>query len=1407
MSKKGWSKWIAQQLEEHKKVYKYSPERLIAEYRREKASMHDYQGRELLELLQNANDAAAADNKKCRVKIRLCDVGIAVGNTGQPFSKDGIKSLMISDLSPKSHSPNLIGDKGLGLRALLNWCSYPIIISGNLSLTYSKEYTEEWLYSLCDKEPDISKAVNKEKNQTHELPVPKLLVPIVDREVFEDRSEISDKSRCLIRVADEMHRDGLDTVVAATFDNQDQFSAAAEQIENLRSEILLLVKNIESIEIFANDTKSICKLDVIDQKSENFDYVILRKRNGEKLSGWKRWKLSGSIPKEDCDKDNPSNSKYEVVVAVPDDPNNAPSALFTYFPTKINLNYSALCHATLDLTSNRDGVRENNINKYVLSKLATLLAKISEYICSKDDPWAACNLLLLQKQHDETLKSLGFYENLIKNAKNRKIVPVVSGEFKRSSDVRRLPWDYGDWLPQIGFGNFALSTTGSWTNKYQFLEALNIPFCDICDFIEILRGISTELNINERTNLISGLAENYNFKPETPFVPLWINAQGNLIKEGDPIFIPPASGELPEFPVWANVEWLNPKFLDCLKRKLETKDNRQLSSKIQRIGEIHEFNRREVAQSLTKIANRYIEEHKDLEEQIRLELLHTLWKIFNIRHDKSDRRLLDNLQIYVRTNQGKFKPANCVYFSKNYNDDGEVVERLYSGSQHAFILGNQESMGLNPENDHIQFFKWLGVQNWPRLLPVKEPSQDYIDQELNDLNNPVRFDDANEVYEKADISRVSIKGLQVFHDLEHIVENAPFEAILTWLAKDGRASEMINNDKCNGTLTGFPPRKSKSRKLQKDFRNYSKWIFSNTSWVPTKSGKKKRLVYCSLISENTNLPSKFLSPISFSEKINKFFRCHEVEKRKVLRVLEDLGVPSCIDDLDWVAYYNIISSLPKVDPNGEKAKFLYNLFLQRKDISVPDEIRYDFISNKKMWGIKNETGQYFSIGELYYLDIDHLSDDIKRQIPLVAIDRKRGGKKVSRLFGIKTIKLNDLCLKIEKSNSSDIEKRFNEEFSKALPYLYSLRVDGDFNCRMARKLSSLKIRFCSSLRVTGRIGNQSVVAEISPGSWHHEKEEYFLKSSEKSKPSVLKDMKIVRAVSEIVCNILPREDEPKCQMILCCTKEEKKDVLEGYIGSDWRAYVEAAKKNLNLRIDEDTSLLYCDFDENEDSVKENKTERISSGTLDSSEKNRPSDDVDDLVYSPNDITKVSSIPKDYVALPSPQRISIRITKKKRNSKKGTVTRYRIADGNRCEQICVAFEKSDGQNRLPIRVDHIQGYDGPKCDILSFEDREKLEEFTKTLDYKLVDRFIEVKGKTDYAAKIDLGNYQLDAAQEYDDRYWLYRVYEYPDGRIDLIALNNPIEDENARTWWVKIDPLRASEADQYEIEILPAENA
>jgi len=146
--------WLKDELEKVEKTYLIKATNMAGPYRREIELKKEYNGRQLLELLQNADDEAE-NAKNPAVLIRLEENRLIVANNGKPFSKGGIRSLIDSDNSPKIMRRRKIGYKGLGFRAVLNWSDSIWVKSGDFSIELSRANAIGFFRKLLGKKPSL----------------------------------------------------------------------------------------------------------------------------------------------------------------------------------------------------------------------------------------------------------------------------------------------------------------------------------------------------------------------------------------------------------------------------------------------------------------------------------------------------------------------------------------------------------------------------------------------------------------------------------------------------------------------------------------------------------------------------------------------------------------------------------------------------------------------------------------------------------------------------------------------------------------------------------------------------------------------------------------------------------------------------------------------------------------------------------------------------------------------------------------------------------------------------------------------------------------------------------------------------------------------------------------------------
>ncbi|MDT8854990.1 hypothetical protein RNZ50_08145 [Paracoccaceae bacterium Fryx2] len=175
-SSEEWLSWVGSRVAETDAAYLAKPDFMAGHYKGERSTAKDYAGRELLELLQNAADAAMEAGGQGRVRIDVTEHGLCVANTGKPFRTGGVRSLMTSHTSDKPEQKvALIGAKGLGFRSLLNWSVEPFITSGELEIGFSRDAAVRHVESLALTNSKIRKLLASSGPK----PVPVLAFPLV----------------------------------------------------------------------------------------------------------------------------------------------------------------------------------------------------------------------------------------------------------------------------------------------------------------------------------------------------------------------------------------------------------------------------------------------------------------------------------------------------------------------------------------------------------------------------------------------------------------------------------------------------------------------------------------------------------------------------------------------------------------------------------------------------------------------------------------------------------------------------------------------------------------------------------------------------------------------------------------------------------------------------------------------------------------------------------------------------------------------------------------------------------------------------------------------------------------------------------------------------------------------------
>ena len=223
------NKITGEYIEKHKKEQEV--EELIGENNRINQDRTGYHGREIFELLQNADDAyqnslneGKEPDEELEVSISYKNGELIVNNTGTFFDKDGIRAIVQGNNSTKGDDERYIGNKGTGFRSLLNWATKIIIHSGEYHVEFSEEIAQEKFNEIKNCE-QIKKQLKKNKN----LYIPMFAVP-----KYISNCEFTNKTSIEITIDTEKDSDDY---------------SAKKQLEDIDIRILLFLPNIRKIKV------------------------------------------------------------------------------------------------------------------------------------------------------------------------------------------------------------------------------------------------------------------------------------------------------------------------------------------------------------------------------------------------------------------------------------------------------------------------------------------------------------------------------------------------------------------------------------------------------------------------------------------------------------------------------------------------------------------------------------------------------------------------------------------------------------------------------------------------------------------------------------------------------------------------------------------------------------------------------------------------------------------------------------------------------------------------------------------------------------------------------------------------------------------------------------------------------
>lgn len=669
-----------------KNTYK-DTSRIISDYNRERATTTDYNGRELLELLQNADDEKSTE---VLIKLDAKNKILKIANRGEnctAFSIDGINSLMLANISPKT-SHEFIGNKGLGFRSIVKWSDTITINSNNVDIIFSKQIA----YNAYDKIYDKLVDGDKQKIKVKTLNLANGVKPIAILAIPEYKE--NQPSNWTTSISINYQENYLDDI--------------EKQLENLKPEILLFLNSIRTITVDNND--DIKKIEKPDQ--------------------WNIEKKEGEIPKDSLS-ENDKNTKYELKIAWNDElTNNDNKCLYSYFPTKVEIAMPFIVHGTFDLDSARNHLNSTHKNKFVLEKLVDFIIEVAKKLTKNGASYKA--LEFLNYDHEDTrLDELGFYEKMNEAIEELEIYPCIDGKYRKKADIV-FSDDFARFIKSSGFCDFfphllmpADNDTTVLLNKFD-LNGFS------CVNKESLEKLSREIkNTDDRVALIDLLVKNQ-FDGK---LSLLVCDKDEIIEvDNEEAYMPfKESFSLPDF---VSIRFVKETLVNSLAAKFDVAPNK-LPEKLETITSIYSYERSKVLQKIVTETNKELKKDSvDLTGTIQ-EMVSSLYENYQKLDDPPK---IDKVQLLNKNH--KLNNAKDLYLSKDY-PSGVLTEELFGDifTDNEF-LSDAQSFGFPDDKDSEQienFFLWLGVNKHTKFYDAKQDEENYIEFVFKEIGKPTNY--------------------------------------------------------------------------------------------------------------------------------------------------------------------------------------------------------------------------------------------------------------------------------------------------------------------------------------------------------------------------------------------------------------------------------------------------------------------------------------------------------------------------------------------------------------------------------------------------------------------------------------------------------------------------------------------
>ena len=1057
--------WLHEEMKRVESTYLKTPQVMTGSYNREKNLKKEYDGRQLLELLQNADDETENVNSP-EILIKLEDKRLIVANNGNPFQRKGIRSLIYSDNSPKTMSQRKIGYKGLGFRGLLNWSESIWIWSGDFSLEFSRENAISFFRALLKKEPSLGAKVQEQFGQNYDYskvcPIPTLSAPVW-KESWDIDTSLYDTYVVINFSSEEIQKDIQEKINGLTME-------VALFLNNLRRIVIESPERSETIERLASNSDDFEEIRILDK---DFNAVVSKK--------WRIFQKSDELPQEFRDETKAEQHEYDFRIAVSENMDANVNRLFCYFKTEVKFPFPAVIHGTFELDDTRNHLVKSEINSFLLKELANLMVDTAKKLAQteKNVSWGAMRLLAKKGEFDDKVDEMAFYQKLLDAIKSQKLIPVLSNSYM-SAEEGPVFYDvsFAVILKSASdiFPDLALYTDDEGVRS--LIEDLGIETYEKNQFVEKINRASARFGLRERARLILLIAKVHHsyFKWIEPkkMPNLFIDGQGRVIRSKTQALLPPERAKF-SLPGNIRITFISNDLFRTLRTTADVKTGRELAFKINCFN-VDEYRFDTVIRRIVATTNRLVRKNEMKAGEYINNMLSFLMQIY-LDDSEPNKQIPTNVNVQISSRTGTLRSARELYFGREYFV-GKIMEALYAKIDNTVFVSGREELGLADKDEKkvVSFFKWIGVTEYPRVvkkwLREDDYESEYEEFVLKKLPYPYETGQG-EVYSKyedieADKSYQSVIRVDHIDELNDILQKAAFEDILVWIHSDQRLQRIIReeHEAPDSSFGIWLTSKSNTRDVRPQFiKSFILWKLKTTEWIKTRSGKKVGSEMCCLSRTIIDMSPLIEAPAC--DMTHSAFKEHDVRQKDVDHVLEKVGIARDFGKLSDKTIYAVLKKLESADPEGKKAKTIYRQIIQSKPTEWAREVRNtesrnEFVEKGKLLAEHDDRSGYLPVREVYYVENITFCKQIMNRFPIAQIDRRSGKEQVADIFGV--MPLENICFSLDGvPKIHPLNPIFSGEFDDFRPYVLVFRLQKPTFGVELNRLKRLKIVLCTDI--------------------------------------------------------------------------------------------------------------------------------------------------------------------------------------------------------------------------------------------------------------------------------------------------------------------------------------------------------